>query len=421
MRKRLTAVAIAALKPGAKAYYVGDDVQSGLRIRVAPSGALSWNVAYRVKGGSPKTTSLGPCDPDGRSGLGLAEARERAADILKAARQGRDLLAEEAATRAAASARMSVDDLITRYAKSVRSPHRRGGPLRTSDDIERRLRRALSANLTSPAEDISRADISGLLDEVAERTPREAEKRRQTIGAMFRWGVTKGFVGHDPTAGTASYGVGALRDRVLDPDEIRTLWQWFGDGAGGMPVDVVAALKVQLGIGARVGEVAGMEALELRLENDRLLWTLPPARSKNKAARVTPLVGLARQIVEEQLCRHKKGPLFRTLEGRRALRSDDIGAALGNRQLPIAHFTSHDLRRTVVSQLDELGIALDTIAAVVGHQRGTKATRTLVRHYARARLDERVEAALTAWNSRLAEITSGHEAAGNVVAIRSAS
>jgi hypothetical protein len=54
--------------------------------------------------------------------------------------------------------------------------------------------------------------------------------------------------------------------------------------------------------------------------------------------------------------------------------------------------------------MDELGIPLDTIAAVIGHQRGSRDTRTLVRHYSRPRLDARVEAALAAWDSRLSDI-----------------
>jgi hypothetical protein len=57
--------------------------------------------------------------------------------------------------------------------------------------------------------------------------------------------------------------------------------------------------------------------------------------------------------------------------------------------------------------MDEIGIALDTIAAVVGHQRGSRDTRTLIRHYSRARLDVRVEAALTAWEARLRDIVEG--------------
>lgn len=101
MRKALTAVAIDAIKPAAKPYYVSDAKQDGLRIRVASSGLLTWNVAFRIKGGGPKSVSLGRCDTAGRQGIDLAEARARAVAILKAAREGRDLLDEEQAERQA--------------------------------------------------------------------------------------------------------------------------------------------------------------------------------------------------------------------------------------------------------------------------------------------------------------------------------
>ena len=46
-------------------------------------------------------------------------------------------------------------------------------------------------------------------------------------------------------------------------------------------------------------------------------------------------------------------------------------------KLPIEKFTTHDLRRTVATMLTEMGIALDLVAAVVGHEAGGKETRTL--------------------------------------------
>jgi len=176
-----------------------------------------------------------------------------------------------------------------------------------------------------------------------------------------------------------------------------------------MPPDVVKALRLQLCLGARIGEVAGMMAEELHADGARLIWTLPASRSKNKAARSTPLVGLAREVVEEALKVRKTGPLIRKALSGRALTSIDVGSALKVRTLPCAHFASHDLRRTVVSMMDEMGIPLDTIATTIGHQRGSRAERTLVRHYAKARLDDRVEAALMAWDVRLRDIVAGRD------------
>ena len=394
---------LSALRPKAAAYYVSDDQQVGLRVRVAPSGQITWNVAYRIKAGSTKSVSLGVCDPSSRKGLGLAEARERAAAIVKAARQGRDLLQEESEARKVHDDRITVQRLIERYGKAIASPNRKGGPLRTAAEIERRLTRALTTKLQSAANDLSRADISGLLDPVADKFPREAEKRRQVIGAMYRWGLAKGYAEVDPTAGTEGYGRGNPRDRVLSSDEIAAVWKWLDAGANDMPPDCITVLRLQLCLGSRVSEVGGMTVSEFHREDERLVWTLPASRSKNKMERTTPLVGLARTIVEDALERRKRGPLFRTILTDRALASDDIGGVLGCRTLPCKHFTSHDLRRTVVSGMDELGISLDTISAVVGHQRGSRDTRTLVRHYSRPRLDDRIETALLAWNARLLE------------------
>lgn len=419
MRKKLTAVVLDALRPGEKPYYVADGQQPGLRVRVAPSGAVTWSLVYRIKGlPKLKSVSLGPCDTHGRNGLGLAEARERTAEIIKAARQGRDLMAEERNTREIERRAKSVGDLVDLYAAGIKNPHRKGGALRTAEDMERRLRRALKPKMGGAADSLRRSDISELLDPIARGKPREAEKRRQVIGAMYRWGVAKGYVASDPTGGTEGYDRGEPRDRVLSQDEIKLVWDWLDQGAGDMPSDCIAALKLQLCVGARIGEVSGMSAAELERDGARIVWTLPAMRSKNKKERVTPLVGTALSIVEEALKTRRTGPLFRAATSDRALKATDLGHALKHRKLPCPHFTTHDLRRTVVSGMDEMGISLDTIAAVIGHRRGTKDTQTLVRHYSRPQLDSRVEAALKAWDDQLTNIVFGRVASENVVPLR---
>jgi integrase len=79
--------------------------------------------------------------------------------------------------------------------------------------------------------------------------------------------------------------------------------------------------------------------------------------------------------------------------------------------LPIAVFTSHDLRRTFATMLAEMGIALDLVAAIVGHESGGKDTRTLVRHYVHTDMLEQKAHALKAWDDRLKGIVMGEEAA----------
>src|SRR5262249_54313659 len=144
-------------------------------------------------------------------------------------------------------------------------------------------------------------------------------------------------------------------------------------------------------------------------------WTLPAARSKNKRPRVTPLVGIARRIIEARLSSVEGGPLF-TAETGTPLTAAHLGHYLlvRHNRLPIAKFTTHDLRRTVATMLTEMGIALDLVAAVVGHEAVGRETRTLVRHYVRTDLVERKRTVLEAWSHRLGEMIEGTMAPGNV-------
>ena len=61
--------------------------------------------------------------------------------------------------------------------------------------------------------------------------------------------------------------------------------------------------------------------------------------------------------------------------------------------------------------LAEMGIALDLVAAIVGHESGGRDTRTLVRHYVRTDMLERKAHALQVWDERLRAIVTGEEAA----------
>src|SRR5262249_8188254 len=151
-----------------------------------------------------------------------------------------------------AALRPTVSKLISLYVR-----RRVTGRLRTAPDIERRLNRALAPILGRYAADIQRREIRELLDAVAdEGLVREAEKRRQTVGAMFRWALSQDIVEKDPTDGLKAYDPGTPRDRVLTVEEIEAVWRWLNSGA--LPPDAADILKLQLLTGARCGEISGL-------------------------------------------------------------------------------------------------------------------------------------------------------------------
>jgi hypothetical protein len=130
---------------------------------------------------------------------------------------------------------------------------------------------------------------------------------------------------------------------------------------------------------------------------------------------------IARQIVEGRLSAVQSGPFFIAETGT-PFTAAHVGHYLLARRdkLPISKFTTHDLRRTVATMLAEMGIALDLVAAVVGHEAGGRETRTLVRHYVRTDLVERKKTVLEAWHRRLREIIEGQTARGNVTRLEDA-
>ena len=196
---------------------------------------------------------------------------------------------------------------------------------------------------------------------------REAEKRRQACTAMFRWALSQDIVEADPTSGLTPYDRGVPRDRVLTVEEIELVWKWLDTDA--LSLEAADILKLELLTGARCGEISGLRAEEI--DRNKWIWTLPASRSKNGRQRVTPIVGLAREMLELRLASLEKGPVFLLAKGV-VVTSAHIGNYLLKRgtTLPIAVFTSHDLRRTFATMLAEMGIALDLVAAIVGHELG---------------------------------------------------
>ena len=403
----LTAKIIEALKPDPDtAYYQPDLRRRGLAIRVATDGGTTWNLSFRVKGANVKHLSLGRV-----SDVNLEQARNRANELTSAARQGRDLIAAEEAVRDEHDQAFTIERLIDEYAK-----RRLKGRLKTANETERRIRRAVASLMQRKAVDIRRRDLRQLLDAIAdEGHVVEADKQRTNIQTMFRWALRQDIVETDPSAGLSPYSQLVARDRVLDPNEIRELWSWLG--TGDMPVHDADILRLQLAVGARVGEICGMTADELKHDNaGRLLWNLPAARSKNGSGRITPIVGLAREILEPRLKAANDGRLFASRAGT-SPNAGLVGKAIRARRsrMPIAEFRSHDLRRTVATEMAKLGLPLETVALTLGHQ-AKAGERTLQKHYVHDEFVDRKATALAAWDRRLRAILTDED--GKVVPLR---
>jgi integrase len=338
-----------------------DESVSGLALRVTSRGTKSWSLLY----GSPRRrVSLGRYPS-----LSLAAARARALETREGRTSG------------------TVAALAEVYLKSVSG-------LRSASKIERRLRKDVLPIIGHiPLSELHRRDVTRVID--AKAAPISARRAFEDIRAMVRWAVARGDLDHNPIDGMKGPAISKPRTRVLTDQEIRVLWQSLDQ----VSVQCRRVIKLCLVTGQRVGEVAGMHQGELDLP--KAVWNIPAERTKNGHPHSVPLSALAVEIIREGPWQVGRKHVTDTINERQ----DRLG---------VAHFTPHDLRRTALTKMAELGAAPIVLGHVANHRTTTKAGVTLgvyVQHqYEREKRD-----ALELWADRLQGIISG---AGDVVAMR---
>src|SRR5262249_47276887 len=150
---------------------------------------------------------------------------------------------------------------------------------------------------------------------------------------------------------------------------------------------------------------------EVDLENRML--RLPRERTKNGRAHDVPLspaalaiiAGLPRRVDAERLFTIKRRPItgFSRMKERLDVRSG------------VADWTLHDIRRTVASGLQRLGVRLEVTESVLNHRSGSMAG--IVSVYQRHDYAEEKRAVLGRWADHVEAVVSGRKV-DNVVALR---
>ena len=394
----------------------------GLALRVSTGGAKTWNFRYkRDSDGRRRNVTLGRY-PD----YSLENARRWATELRAAVARGDDPAAEKRARRLAETFGQIAVEWVWRHGR----PNKDRLTLRR--DI-RMLRRHVLPDLGAmKAGEIAKRDVLRMLDRVVAKPDARTEVVRkmthqpnrcfQLVRSIFRWGVGRDLVQIDPTAGLrAPIAKEPVRERTLSADEIRTAWlaldrtpisreHWRRqDGDFPMRRATALALKLALVTAQRIGEVTGICAAELDLNDVTPLWTVPGNRSKNRQPNRVPLSALALCVIAE--ARGLAGDsvwLFPGLSCSGPIEPTAPTKALA-RAMPIIGippFRVHDLRRTAATHIAEMGVAPHTISLVLNHvsvRRGTVTGRV----YNQYSYDREKREALNAWGARLEHIVAG--------------
>jgi len=401
---------------------IPDGKIAGLYLIMQPSGSRSWAVRYRADG-LPKKLTLGPYPT-----VDLAMARRRALEALGDVAGGRDPAAIKQASKAAARAERAAE--VDRVDRVVNLFIERHAKLKTRD--WRETERMLANEIVGRWKDrrlsqITRAHVHEMLDEIIDRgAPIRANRVFAQFRKMCRWAIARGIIDRNPCEGLTAPSVETPRDRVLSEDEVKLVWDACESAA--WPFGVIG--KLLFLTGARRDEVAGMKWDELDLGTR--IWRLPKKRTKNKRDHEIPLSDAAVRIIESlpRIGDAKSGFVFSTT-GRTAVSGfsrakvtidksilelvKDRAEALGedrDKVDALTRWTFHDIRRSVATNLQKLGVKLEVTEAILNHISGSRAGVTGI--YQRHEYAAEKRAALDAWARRLEAIVSGAEAS-NVV------
>jgi integrase len=424
---------------GRKDRLVFDDAQRGLAVRVTASGGRTYLCQYTLHGHKWRVP-LGAC-----SAVSLYRAREAAAAIMGDVAKGRHPAAERKEAAAAERARRVRDRLTLRVLiddwNRLHLAERR--PSYAAEAV-RALHYAFAAHLDDAAEDLDREAVVRALDAIGRRrrrkdggagkSPRGVAMTGRTAAygrAAFAWAVKRGAVLTNPFAALPVRKGIARRERVLSDAEIGEIWHAAGNATS--PYGTITRLLLLTG--QRRGEVAGITWGEI--SDDLTIWTLPGHRTKNGAAHTVPFSAPARDLLRALLPDrgNKRGvnggliqpgavgaPFAGWSKAKRALDTAvvdaraEAAAATGTSPVPLVAWSVHDLRRTVATGLQRLGVRLEVTEAVLNHISGSRGGIAGV--YQRHDWAAEKRAALDAWAAHLAAIVKGHASSGNVVVLR---
>jgi integrase len=347
MRKQLTQAVVERMKTPAERTEMPDHLLPALRLIVQPSGTKSWAVRCRIYGRPAKLT-IG----DARV-IGITEARDQARDLLREVAAGKD--PRETKRQMAADTLGAIADQYLRHVASTRRP-------RTQEAYLHHLKQWKPLH-RRPLIELTRREISThLLDLKDNHGPVAANRARSTLSALFTWAIKRGLVDVNPVAGTVQ-NEERSRERVLSIEELRAIWQ-----ATDSLDDHDAIIRLLMLTGCRRNEVSEMAWSEVDL--DKAIWSIPGNRTKSGKAHQVPLSNRAMEIIRARPRRGNRAYVFGARGG------PWCGWARAKRRLDqrcgVTGWRLHDLRRSFVTHLCEIGVAPHVVESAVNHISGHK-------------------------------------------------
>jgi integrase len=375
--------------------FLWDEGIKGFGAKITKSGAVSYILQFRMGGREARTRryTIGshgsPWTP--------TTARDEAERLLLLIAQGIDPVEVEKQRR-----REAVDLAFNNYAERFeKSCVGRGWKILVERSFRIHVMPVLGAK---PLTKITRADVVAVFDRMP--GPQVANRRNvfAVLRRLFRWAISRGDIERSPMEGMETPPPVKARDRWLSDAELGRVWsQAYKTHRCFGPI-----VRLLIVTGQRREEVASLSWDEL--DQAELMWTLPGNRAKNGEPNRIPLNALAVGVLDGIAGGVKwprQGKIFPTSTGgsftayhKGKEKIDRLVAEDGDG--PIAPWRLHDLRRTLATGFQRLGVRFEVTEAVLNHVGGSRAGVAGIyqRHDWKAEKRE----ALNLWNDHVISI-----------------
>ncbi|HEV7276522.1 MAG TPA: integrase arm-type DNA-binding domain-containing protein [Devosiaceae bacterium] len=357
----LTDIACRNTKPREKQYKLSDG--GGLQLVVTPAGGKHWRLAYRFAG-KEKTLSFGAYPT-----VKLADAREQRDDARKLLRQG--INPAELRKERIKAAATEVENTFEAIAREWHENEKGGWVQAHADRVLSRLEHDVFPKMGAKAIDaIEAPDVLAVIRSVEARGALDVAKRiRQSVGAVFRYGIATGRARRDPSGDLR----GALKPapRVRHHAYLREtqLPEFLGkldayDGEARTRLAINLTLLTML----RTNEVRFGRWEELEgLDGGRPLWRIPAERMKARREHLVPLAPQAVSILMQIKSEAGKSSLMFPTPGKDGVMSQNTMIFALYRMGYHSKLTIHGFRRTASTILNEYGFNRDWIERQLAH------------------------------------------------------
>ncbi len=379
---RVTKRVVEAASPSSSEYILWDDKLTGFGLRVYPNGKKTYVVQYRINGRTRRIALGGP------DKVRVAQARERARELLSEAALGSDPAAKRAALRSAPT----VAELAERFVRDVVSVKNKPRTLVAYTKIlSNQIVPALGSRKVF---DLRRSDIETFRNNLSS-TPFIANRSLSVLSKMCSLAESWGFrpENTNPCRGVDRYKE-PKRERFLTEEEFSRFGRALRVIESNHPQWslIISAFRLIAFTGARRNEIISMQWDFIDWE--RLEIRLPDSKTGPKSI---PLSAPAMQLLEAMRPTSRSSKwVFPAQTKNLPFSNVSTPWKAVCEEAGLANFRIHDLRHSYASVGGRSGLSLPLIGALLGQSQAATTERyshfdSGPVHEASSRVGERIE------------------------------